>query len=90
MKTNLTKTTSISSVTELMNKVEAEIAAVKTGELPESQARVIVRYREVQMNGFQTALRAARLDASLRTDLASRIGKLPSPKVVELKKKKPA
>lgn len=72
--TDLTVNDKVKSVSGLMLSIEDEIAQIKSGELKEAQGRLVFKGRSLQMKAVEIALQAARLESSLRKDLAKRIG----------------
>jgi hypothetical protein len=68
---------SVRTISDLMENIDTEIAAIKTGELSEQKARIIAKNRMMQLNSFQVVLQAARIEAQFRPELVRRMG-LPS------------
>ena len=64
----------VKTVSALMVSIEDEIAQIKSGELKETQGRLVFKGRSLQMKAVEIALQAARIEVSLRRDLAKRIG----------------
>ena len=71
----------IQTVADLMLSIEDEIKAVKSGDLKEAQARIIMRGRTLQLKGVELYLQAARFEAKLRPGLVKRL--LPEPEKAE-------
>jgi len=57
-----------------MDALEREIHEIKTGELTESKARLVVKNRDLQLKGVELMLQAARLEARFRTQVAAKLG----------------
>jgi len=64
----------VKNVSGLMISIEEEIAQIKSGEIKEGVGRLVFKGRSLQMKAVEIALQAARLESSLRRDLAKRIG----------------
>lgn len=62
------------TVNDLLLEIEGEIEGVKSGELNESKARVVAKNRQLQLQGFQLILQAARIETRFRGELGKRIG----------------
>jgi hypothetical protein len=71
---DLTTNGKIQTVSDLMVNIEDEINAIKSGELKEGQARLVMRGRTIQMKGLELYLQAARIEANLRPALGRRMG----------------
>ena len=71
---DLAKNPQIKSVSELMETLEGEIAALKDGTLKESTGRLVMQGRRMQFRAVELVLQAARLNAGLREELIRRIG----------------
>ena len=63
----------VKNVSGLMISIEEEISQIKSGEIKEGVGRLVFKGRSLQMKAVEIALQAARLESSLRRDLAKRI-----------------
>ncbi len=71
---DLTVNDKVKNVSGLMISIEQEIEQIKSGEIKEGVGRLVFKGRSLQMKAVEIALQAARLESSLRKDLAKRIG----------------
>jgi len=84
---DLTYHEKIKSVSDVMLSIEDEINAIKTGELKESQGRLVMKGRGYQLKAVDLYLQAARIEPKLRSQLAKRMGRVidvtppPPPKI---------
>lgn len=74
------------SVTDLMLELQQDVEAIKNGSRSLETAREISKGRNHQLKAFSVYLQGARLESRLRDDIGMRMGKLPGPKAVELKR----
>lgn len=51
----------IETVSDMMNALQSEIESIKNGDLPESKARIVGRYRGLQLRTAELQLQYARL-----------------------------
>lgn len=61
-------------INQVMDDIEGEIAAIKDGVLSESKARIVAKNRQMQLQGIELVLQAARIEAKFRPALAERLG----------------
>jgi len=71
---DLTLEPKVAGMNQLMASIEAEIIAVKSGELKEATARLVFKGRSLQMKGLDLYLQAARMESKLRRGLRVRMG----------------
>jgi hypothetical protein len=71
-------------VNQVMDDIENEISAIKSGDLSESKARVVAKNRQMQIDAINLLLQAARIEARFRPALAGRLGLevIPEPKQI--------
>ncbi len=82
---DLTRSSKIQTVVELVSAVGEEIDAIKAGTLEAKVGSLVLRGRGLQLRGVELTLQAARLDTKLRAGLSRRIGDLPSATIQEVK-----
>lgn len=75
----------IRTVSDIMLSLEEEIAQVKSGEIKEAAARIVMRGRGYQLKAVELFLQATRQDAQLRKQLQARMGGV----VIDLKEQGP-
>ena len=73
------------TINDLMDDLEVEIAAIKSGELSEAKARVVSKNRGMQLKAVELILQAARIEARFRPALGARLGLPPVADVIEAK-----
>lgn len=66
------------SINDLQNDIEREIAAIKSGDLSESKARIVAKNRDLQIRTVELMLAAARIEAKFRPALSQALGLPPS------------
>ncbi len=66
----------ILGVNELMNRLEADIAEAKSGEVKESVARIVSNNRRTQTKLIELELQASRQDTKIRSGLIRRFGQI--------------
>lgn len=82
---DLTQHRTVRSVSDLMEALEEEIAAIKSGDLKEKPAGLVLRARGLQIRGAELFLSAARFESQLRKQLPARMGELPVAEEVVVK-----
>lgn len=79
MAENLARDSRIQTLSDLMQALEDEIGAVKTGDLKEKQAAHVLRGRSLQIRVLDIGVQAARLETKVRGPLFQRMGLLNEP-----------
>ena len=69
------------TINELMDDLEGEISAIKSGDLSEAKARVVSKNRGMQLKAIELILQAARIEARYRPALSERLGLPPVPPI---------
>lgn len=82
------KQTAGRTINDLMDDLENEIAAIKSGDLSEAKARVVAKNRGMQLKAVELILQAARIEARFRPALGERLGLPPMASVLEAKSTK--